>query len=256
MHVGHARGAVFGDALANLLAFAGARGDARILHQRRRRAGRRARPLGVPALPRGARRGDRRDPRGALSRRLSQGASARRSPPNSAPICATSRRGRMAAGRARARHRRDDGDDPRRSRRARRRARGVLLRALADRRAATASPRRSRRCAPRASIYEGRLPPPKGAPVGGLGGPRADAVPLDPVRRRRRPAADEVGRRLHLFRQRHRLSQGQDRPRLRQPRRRLGRRPRRLCQAHARRGAGALGRHASISKSGCASSCG
>ena len=33
MHVGHGRGAVFGDALANLLDFAGARGDARILHQ-------------------------------------------------------------------------------------------------------------------------------------------------------------------------------------------------------------------------------
>ncbi len=45
MHVGHGRGAVFGDALANLLAFAGLDGDARVLHQRRRRAGRRARPL-------------------------------------------------------------------------------------------------------------------------------------------------------------------------------------------------------------------
>ena len=48
------------------------RSDARILHQRRRRAGRRARPLGLSALPRGARRDDRRHPRGALSRRLSQ----------------------------------------------------------------------------------------------------------------------------------------------------------------------------------------
>ena len=48
------------------------RGDARILHQRCRRAGRRARALGVPALPRGARRRHRRDPGRALSRRLSQ----------------------------------------------------------------------------------------------------------------------------------------------------------------------------------------
>ena len=40
------------------------RGHAGILHQRRRRAGRRARPLGLPALPRGARRDDRRDPAG------------------------------------------------------------------------------------------------------------------------------------------------------------------------------------------------
>ena len=38
----------------------GLRRHARILHQRRRRAGRRARALGVPALPRGARRGHRR----------------------------------------------------------------------------------------------------------------------------------------------------------------------------------------------------
>ena len=48
------------------------RGDARILHQRRRRAGRRARALGLPALPRGARRGYRRDPGRALSGRLSR----------------------------------------------------------------------------------------------------------------------------------------------------------------------------------------
>ena len=69
MHVGHTRGAVFGDALAALLEYAGLRGDAGILHQRRRRAGRRARPLGLRALPRGLRRGAG-DRRGALSRRL------------------------------------------------------------------------------------------------------------------------------------------------------------------------------------------
>ena len=44
------------------------RGHARVLRQRRRRAGRRARPLGVPALPRGAGRGHRRDPRRASIR--------------------------------------------------------------------------------------------------------------------------------------------------------------------------------------------
>ena len=58
------------------------RRHARILHQRRRRAGRRARPLGVPALPRGARRGHRRDPEGALSRRLSDAGRRRRWPRN------------------------------------------------------------------------------------------------------------------------------------------------------------------------------
>ena len=72
MHVGHARGAVFGDALANLLEFAGrevtreyyvndagAQVDvlARSAYLRYREA------LGED---------DRRDPRGALSRRLSQ----------------------------------------------------------------------------------------------------------------------------------------------------------------------------------------
>jgi arginyl-tRNA synthetase len=67
MHVGHCRGAVFGDALANLLACRRLRRDPRILHQRCRRAGRRARPLGLSALPRGARR-DHHHPRGALSR--------------------------------------------------------------------------------------------------------------------------------------------------------------------------------------------
>ena len=47
MHVGHCRGAVFGDALANLLALHRLRGDARILHQRCRRAGRCAGAFGV-----------------------------------------------------------------------------------------------------------------------------------------------------------------------------------------------------------------
>ena len=44
----------------------------RVLHQRCRRAGRRARALGVPALSRGAGRGHRRDSRRALSGRLPQ----------------------------------------------------------------------------------------------------------------------------------------------------------------------------------------
>ncbi len=89
MHVGHGRGAVFGDALANLLAFRRLRRDARILHQRRRRAGRRARALGLSALPRGARRGHRRHPRRPLSGRLSQAGRARGSPPITAPKLTT-----------------------------------------------------------------------------------------------------------------------------------------------------------------------
>ena len=69
---GHCRGAVFGDALAQLLAETGYRRHARILHQRRGRPGRRARPLGLSALSRGAGRNHRRNPAGPLSRRLSE----------------------------------------------------------------------------------------------------------------------------------------------------------------------------------------
>ena len=118
MHVGHGRGAVFGDALANLLAFAGCDGDARILHQRRRRAGRCAGALRLSCAT--ARRSARTidDSRGALSRRLSD--AGRRGARRSAS--ATALLGKpesewLPIVRA-ARHRRDDGDDPRRSRRA------------------------------------------------------------------------------------------------------------------------------------------
>ena len=48
----------------------------------------------------------------------------------------------------------------------------------------------------------------------GLGGSRADPVPLDRIRRRRRSSAEEVGRLLHLFRLRHRLPPLQARARL------------------------------------------
>ena len=50
MHVGHGRGAVFGDALADLLAKAGLRCLPRILHQRCRRPGRCAGALGVSCV--------------------------------------------------------------------------------------------------------------------------------------------------------------------------------------------------------------
>ena len=108
MHVGHCRGAVFGDALANLLGGRGLCGDARVLHQRRRRAGRRAGALGVPALPRGARREHRRDPGGALSRRLPQAGrrGARRRVRRQAQGDAG---GAMAAARSRQGDRHDDG---------------------------------------------------------------------------------------------------------------------------------------------------
>ena len=70
MHVGHTRGAVFGDTLASLMAFSGYRGDARILHQRCRQPDRHAGPLKPAALSRGSGR-NRRNPVRLLSRRLS-----------------------------------------------------------------------------------------------------------------------------------------------------------------------------------------
>ena len=64
-------------------------------------------------------------------------------------------------------------------------------------------------------LYEGTLEPPKGKLPEDWEPRAADAVPLDRLRRRHRPAGDEVGRRLDLFRARHRLSLRQDRARLR-----------------------------------------
>ncbi len=54
-------------------------------------------------------------------------------------------------------------------------------------------------------IYQGRLEPPKGQLPDDWERPRADPVPGNPVRRRGRPAAEEVGRQLDLLRQRYRL---------------------------------------------------
>ena len=130
MHVGHGRGAVFGDALANLLAFAGfkvtreyyindagAQVDvlARSAYLRYREA------LGedIGAIPEGLYPGDYLKPVGAAL--AAQYGDALTKQPG----------GRMAAGRARQGDRDDDGDGPRRSRRAQHQSRGVLFGAIA-----------------------------------------------------------------------------------------------------------------------------
>ena len=82
--------------------------------------------------------------------------------------------------------------------------RGVLLGAVADGAA------RRDQDHHRGAAQEGpRLRGPAGEAQGPrrrrVGGPRADAVQVDRLRRRRRPRADEVGRQLHLFRRRHGL---------------------------------------------------
>ena len=133
MHVGHCRGAVVGDALANLLAFAGfdvtreyyvndagAQVDAlaRSAYLRYREA------LGedIGEIPEGLYPGDYLKPVGAGAGRASTATSCSRCRrANGCRSCAT-------------RHRGDAGDDPGRSRRARHPPRRVLLRALADRR--------------------------------------------------------------------------------------------------------------------------
>ena len=127
MHVGHCRGAVFGDALANLLAFAGydvtreyyvndAGGQVEVLAQ-----------LCVPALPRGAGRGHRPNSGRALSRRLPEAGrcgAGRRSMARSCSKCSEAER---LPSRPQGRYRGHAGDDQGGSRRARHQARRLLL---------------------------------------------------------------------------------------------------------------------------------
>ena len=64
-------------------------------------------------------------------------------------------------------------------------------------------------------VYEGRLRSAEGPAGRGLGGPRANSVPRDRLRRRRGPPAAEIRRLLHLLRLRHRLPRVEVRPRIR-----------------------------------------
>ncbi len=108
MHVGHGRGAVFGDALANLLAFSGCEVTREYYIND---AGAQVDVLARSAFLRyrEALGRDDRDSRGALPRRLSQGRRRERSPRPHSAVAARQARERMAADRARHRHRRDDG---------------------------------------------------------------------------------------------------------------------------------------------------
>ena len=238
MHVGHGRGAVVGDALAALLAKAGfavhreyyindagAQVDvlARSTYLRYREALRRRRSAPIPegfypgeylvaTRPRAGRARRRqmaRPPRGRMARRR----------------CAISRSTEMM-----------------RLIRADLAALGVALRRLCLG-ARAGRERRGRRGAGRAvrarADLRGRARTAEGQTARRLGAAPADPVPRDAIRRRGRPAAEEIGRVLDLFRGRHRLSPRQGAPRLQQPDRCLGRRSRRLCQAHAGRGQGA-----------------
>ena len=166
MHVGHCRGAVFGDALANLLAFAGydvtreyyindAGAQVDVLARSAFLRYREALGEDIGAIPEGLYPGDYLKPVGeALAAEYGDALQGNAGERNGCRSCAPSAIDD------------DDGDDPRRSRGAQRRARCVLLRALADRGPATTrSARPSTSLRAQGDVYEGRLPPPKGAPV-------------------------------------------------------------------------------------------
>ena len=210
MHVGHCRGAVFGDALCGLLQLRAMTSRANITSTTPA-PGRRARALGVPALPRSARRdiggfpeglypGDYLVPVSALA--AEHGDKLKAMPEL------------LAADRARQVDRHDDGHDQGRSRRAEHQARRVLLGAVAVETGNNKVTETIDFLRAKGDIYEGRLPPPKGKPVDDTTSRIQTAVPRHRLWRRRRSSADQVGRRLHLFRVRHRLSQEQGRSRL------------------------------------------
>ena len=216
------------------------RRDPRVLRQRRRRPGRYAGALGLSALPRGAGRGHRRDPGRALSRRLPQARRQGAGGP-ARPRPAQSAGGALAAARARRRRRGHDGDDQGRSRRPRHSPRRLLLRAHAHGRQGRGG-RDHRGAARQGPRLPGAAREAQGPRRRGMGGSRADAVPVDGVRRRCRPRADEVGRQLHLFCRRHGLSPQQARARLQAPDQHVRRRSRRLPHARQGGGGGAVGR--------------
>jgi arginyl-tRNA synthetase len=84
-----------------------------------------------------------------------------------------------------------------------------LTRTATDRRGATIGELRAK-----GDVYEGRLPPPKGAPVEDYEDREQTLFRATALWRRCRSSAEEVGWQLHLFRLRHRLSQDQVRSRL------------------------------------------
>ena len=244
MHVGHARGAVFGDALASLLVFSGreatreyyindAGGQVDVLARSAFLRYREALGEDIGPIPEGLYPGDYLKPVGEyLAREFGAGLVSK----PEAEWLPVARKRAIEAMMAMIR------DDLA--------ALNITHDVFASERALTGADGGEDQVAEDDRMAAGErpcLPGPAAAAQGQrarrrLGGSRADPVPLDRLRRRRRPAADQVGRRIYLFRQRHRLSQDQDRPRFQNPGRRLGRRPRRLCQADAGGGRGAVGR--------------
>ena len=91
-------------------------------------------------------------------------------------------------------------------------------------------------------VYQGRLEPPKGSVDEDWEDREQTLFRATEYRRRRRPGADQVGRQLHLFRRRHRLSPQQVSARLQAHDQRARRRPLGLRQAAQGGGEGRVGR--------------
>ena len=205
MHVGHGRGAVFGDALANLLAFAGynvtreyyvndAGAQVDVLARSAFLRYREALGENIGAIPDGLYPGDYLK---AVGEALAQ---------EHGKALLEQARERMAAARARGRHRRDDGDHHATISRRSASSTSIFFRTLAFGRQGRGRRRRIEALRARPGMSTRAACRRRRAAPRGLGGPRADAVPLHRIRRRRRPAAQEIRRRLYLFCRRHRLS--------------------------------------------------
>ena len=240
MHVGHARGAVFGDALANLLAFAGhdvtreyyindAGAQVDVLARSAFLRYREALGEAIGAIPEGLYPGDYLKPVGAALA-AEFGAGLRDKP--EAEWLPLVRARAIAAMMAMIR------DDLA--------SLGVSHKVFFSERSLTGDPDRVAEAiaALRAKdlVYEGRLPPPKGAPA-------EDWEDREQTLFRSTQFGDDVDRPLmksdgsytyfasDIAYHKDKIDRG-----FAQPRRRLGRRSRRLCQAHARGRAGAVGR--------------
>ncbi len=222
MHVGHARGAVFGDALASLLIAAGYAvfREYYINDAARRWTCSRAPPffryreaLGEPVgtIGEGLYPGDYLKP---VGEKLAA---------DHGSVAAGADGSAVAAAGAADRGGRHDGDDPRRSRAARRAARSLLVGARTGDGGTDRVAEAIAWLADKGLIYEGKLPPPKGRLPEDWEDREQTLFSLHRLRRRRRPAAEEVGRQLHLLRLRYRLPLRQVPPRLPQHDRRARR---------------------------------
>ena len=204
MHIGHCRGAVFGDALANLLSFtafavtreyyvndAGAQVDvlARSAYLRYREA------LGedIGAIPEGLYPGDYLKPVGAALAAEFGDALTRSLEAEWLPIVRAKAIEMMMAAIRTDLAALNVTHDIFYSERS--------LVGGSDRVAETIDWLRAR-----GYVYEGRLPPPKGAPVEDWEDREQTLFRSTAIRRRCRPAAEKVRRLVHLFRVRHRLS--------------------------------------------------